>query len=77
MENCNQNPSGQDETGRRRGGNRDLTWEGVPLTERDRYVGRPRFVCVGGGGVSKWGEGGSDPSFPSSLRIFYIELGEP
>ena len=31
---------------------------------------------MGGGGVSKRGKGGSDPSSPSSLPLFYIEVRE-
>ena len=44
---------------------------GVPLEERDRWGGRLRFVCVGGGGVSKRGKGRSTLPSPSSLLIIY------
>ena len=47
------------------------------LTSGSRPVGRSTaFRCVGGGGVSKRGKGGSGPSSPSSFPLFYIEVGE-
>ena len=50
---------------------------GRRLTSGSRPVGRSTAVrCVGGGGVSKRGKGGSGPSSPSSLPLFYIEIGE-
>ena len=40
-------------------------------------VGRSTaFRCVGGEGVSKRGKGGSGHFSPSSLPLFYIEVGE-
>ena len=50
---------------------------GRRLTSGSRPVGRSTaFRCVGGGGVSKRGQGGSGPSSPSSLPLFYVEVGE-
>ena len=47
------------------------------LTSGSRPVGRSTaFRCVGGGGLSKRGKGGSGPSSPSSLPLFDIEVGE-
>ena len=74
--NCYRSLNDRDLTGRGGGGNRGLGWGGVSLAERDRWLGRPRFVCVSRGGVSKRGKGGSGPTSPSSLPLFYIEVGE-
>ena len=50
---------------------------GRRLTSGSRPVGRSTpFRCVGGGGVSKRGKGGSGPSSPSSLPLSYIKVEE-
>ena len=50
---------------------------GRRLTSGERPVGRSSaFVCFSEEGVPKKGKGGSGPSVPFSLLLFYIEVGE-